>query len=440
MLRKTGLVLALAALSGCAGYSPHPLPVGPKLAAQATATDGVRARPPLDMNAIATLAVLNNPDIRAARAQTHVAETQAFAAGILPEPQFSGSTDVPYDHVTSPRDPRYPEYHAYGFALAIDVRTLLTHASKRTAADADYRQAREEMLWKEWQTVAEARTLYVEQSIAAERRAILAPAADEYALAAARSQRALARHDVTLDRSGADAAALALVRAQQGVADRDALAAAHALHALLGLDPDADLTLAPLRAPQIPDRADVAAAAERLPTSRPDLRALREGYRSEEAKVHIAVLSQFPNLVVGVTRARDVSDVHTSGGTISLNLPIFDSSRGDIAIQNATREQLRAEYEARLDQATADIWKLWDEIQELRSELAELDDRLPTLEEGAENSHRAFVAGDFPAASYFISVNALITAQSNRLDLLQNLWRDSIDLATVTGTQVQPAP
>ncbi|HEY3849740.1 MAG TPA: TolC family protein [Steroidobacteraceae bacterium] len=440
MLRKMRLALALAALSGCAGYSPHPLPAGPNLEAQATATDEVRPHPPLDMNAVATLAVLNNPDIRAARAQTRVADTQAFAAGILPEPQFSGNTDVPYDRVTSPRDPRYPEYHAYGFALAIDVRALLTHASKRTAADAAYRQAREEMLWKEWQTVAEARTLYVAQSIAGERRALLTPAADEYALAAARSQRALARHDVTLDQSGADVAALAVVRAQQGAADRDALNAAHALHALLGLSPDAVLSLEPLGPPQIPDRADVAAAGERLPTSRPDLRALREGYRSEEAQVRIAVLSQFPNVVVGITRARDVSDVHTNGGTISLNLPIFDGSRGDIAIQNATREQLRAEYQARLDQATADIWKLWDEIQELRSELDDLDNRLRTLQDDAGNSHRAFVAGNFPAASYFISVNALITAQSNRLDLLQNLWRDSIALATVTGTQVQPAP
>jgi outer membrane protein TolC len=419
---------------------PHPLPASPNLAAQPTVAEQGRTPAPLDMNAVATLAVLNNPDIQAARAQTRVADAQAFAAGILPEPQFNGSTDVPYDRVTSPRDPRYPEYHAYGFALAIDVRALLTHSSKRAAADAAYQQARDEVLWKEWQTVAEARTLFVAQSIAADRRALLEPAADQLALAAARSQRALARHDVTLDQSGADAAALAVVRAQQGIAARDALTAEHALHALLGLAPDAELKLLPLGPPRVPERADVAAAAERLPASRPDLRALREGYRSEEAQVRIAVLSQFPNVVVGITRARDVSDVHTNGGTISMDLPIFDSSRGDIAIQNATREQLRAEYQARLDQATADIWKLWDEIQELRSELDDLDNRLPALRQGAGNSHRAFVAGDFPAASYFISVNALLTAQSNRLDLLQSLWSDSIALATVAGTQVQPLP
>ncbi len=156
--------------------------------------------------------------------------------------------------------------------------------------------------------------------------------------------------------------------------------------------------------------------------------------------MRVAVVSQFPNVVVGITRARYMSDVHTTGGTVSLDLPIFDSSRGDIAIQNATREQLLAEYQARLDQATGDIWKLWDEIQELRSELDDLDNRLPTLQQGAGNSQRGFAAGDFPAASYFISVNALLTAQSNRLDLLQNLWSDSIALATGTGTQVQPEP
>ena len=441
MLRNIRLMLALAALSGCAAYSPHPLPAAPNLAAQATETTAAgRAQQPLDMNAVAILAVLNNPDIQAARAQAGIAQAQAFAAGILPEPQFSGSSDRPYDRVSSPRDPRYPEYHAYGFALGIDLQSLLTHASRRAAADASYAQAREEMLWKEWQTLAEARPLSVAQSIAAERRGLLAPLADQLALVAERSQRALMRHDVTLDRSGADTAALALVRRQQGIADRDAITAEHALHALLGLAPNADLTLQPLGPPRIPARAVVAAAADRLPALRPDLRALREGYRSEEAQMRIAVLSQFPNVAVGITRTRDVSDVHTMGGTVSLTLPIFDGSRGDVAIQHATREQLRAEYQARLDRATADVWKLWDEIQQLRSELDDLDEHLPRLQEGAGNSQRGYVAGDLPAADYFVAMNAVITARLSRLELLQNLWSGSIALATVAGTQLQPAP
>ena len=35
------------------------------------------------------IAVVNNPDLKAMRGQVGVAEAQAFAAGLLPNPQFS---------------------------------------------------------------------------------------------------------------------------------------------------------------------------------------------------------------------------------------------------------------------------------------------------------------------------------------------------------------
>ncbi len=173
---------------------------------------------------------------------------------------------------------------------------------------------------------------------------------------------------------------MAAIRAQEGAAQRNLLAAEHGMRALLGLKPDVAVPLAPLAAPPIPDRAAVTAAAARLPQVRPDLRALQHGYRSQEAQVRIAVLSQFPNVVVGFTRARDFSNVHSIGGAVSLTLPLFDRGRGQIAIQRATRAQLRAEYQARLDQASSDIWQLWSELQELRGELGGLDRRLPPLQ------------------------------------------------------------
>ena len=234
--------------------------------------------------------------------------------------------------------------------MASDLRALLTHSSVHAAADAAYRQAQAELLWQEWQTVAQARLLYAAQTIAEDRRALLAPTADLYAVAAEHSQRALAAGNVTLEQTGTDQSVLAAVRAQQGAAERNAMQAEQALRTLLGLRADVTVPLAPLGAPQIPDRAAVAAAAERLPQTRPDLRGLQQGYRSEEAQVRNAVLSQFPNIVIGATRARDISNVHTLGGTVSLNPPLFDRGRGAIAIQRATRTQLRAEYQARLDQ------------------------------------------------------------------------------------------
>jgi len=154
--------------------------------------------------------------------------------------------------------------------------------------------------------------------------------------------------------------------------------------------------------------------------------------------VRVAVLSQFPNVVVGFTRARDFSNVHSIGGAVSLTLPLFDRGRGQIAIQRATRAQLRAEYQARLDQASSDIWQLWSDMQELRGELEGLDRRLPPLQKSVDNARRAYADGNFPAANYLALVNAYLAAQSSRFDVLQSLWTDSIALAALTGTQIEP--
>ena len=448
--RAGALALLLTGLGGCAVYSPLPLPKSDDLAASLPETpahgatpapDPARANPPpLDMSAIATLAVLNNPDLKAARAKLHVASAQAFAAGILPDPQLSASMDRPRDHVYSARDPRYPEYNAYNFGLALDLRALLTHSSTHAAATAAYRQAQEELLWQEWQTIAEARTLYVAQALGAERLDFLQPAADVYTLAVTRSGQAFAQGNVTLDQAGTDQSVLVSVRAQQGAAERASLQAQQSLRALLGLRAEVTIPLQPLAAPVIPERAEVAAAAERLPQVRPDLRALQEGYRAEEAQVRVAVLSQFPNIVIGVTRARDVSDVHTFGNTLGMSLPIFDRGQGDIRIQRATRAQLRAEYQSRLDQASSDIWQLWNEMQELRRELDDVDGRLPQLQRSLDNATRAARDHNFPSATYLGLVTAYLAARGSRFDLLQSLWSDSIALATVMGTQVITHP
>ncbi|HVC02217.1 MAG TPA: TolC family protein [Steroidobacteraceae bacterium] len=434
-----GGALALLALAGCAVYRPLPLPRHDDLApALPPAAQGTTALAPLDMDQVATLAVLNNPDLQAARAQLGVAAAQAFAAGILPNPQINLSTDRPIDRVNAPADPRYPEYRAYGIGLSVDLRALLTHHSLYTAARAKLRQAREDLLWREWQTVAEARLLYVAQQLGDRRRALLVPAAKIYARAAARSRRALAEGNISREQSDTDQAILVAIRAQAGAAERSAALSARALRALLGLRPDVRVPLRPLTAPTVPDRAALAAAARDLPERRPDLRALRAGYRSQEADVRVAVLSQFPNVVIGVNRARDFSDVHSLGGAVSFDLPIFDRNQGQIAIQRATRAALRAEYQARLDQATADVWQLWYEMHELRGELSGIDRRLPRLQRTVAAARSAYLAGNYPAASYLTLVSAYLGAAGSHFDLLQNLWSDSIALATLTGSQIEP--
>ena len=286
--------------------------------------------------------------------------------------------------------------------------------------------------------MAEARTLYVEQSIAAERRAFLARAQQIYALAAQHSQRAQAAGNATLGETSADLALLQDVSSRLGDAERSVLTAEQQLRAVLGVAPSVTLPLQPLPAPAVPTRAAVQAALDDLAQRRPDLRALQAGYGAQEARVRTAVLSQFPNISIGVTKARDNGDVHSLGGVVNLTLPLFNRGRGQVAIERATRAQLRAEYQARLDQAEGSVAKLCDELQQLQGQLAALEQQLPLLQSGADAAERAYRAAEFPAASYLTLVGSYLAAQELRATLMQNLWSDSIALATVLGTQVQP--
>ena len=433
--RLAAAACAALPLIGCALYAPRPLPVTDDLS---SSVPQARA-PTLDLNEIATVAVLNNPDLKAARATLHVAQAQAFAAGLLPDPQLTWSIDHPTDHVTGAQDPRYPEYNAYGLGLAVDLQALLTHSSARAAADASYQQAQLDLLWQEWQTVAQARTLYVQLSIATQRRDFLAHAREIYGLAATHSQHALEGGDVALDQAGGDVAVLTDIQNQLGVAERSRLQDAQALHALLGLKPDVPLALESLADPMLPTHGEIEAAMNHLPLDRPDLRALQAGYKSQEATLRKAVLSQFPNISLGFTHARDVSNVHSNGLGVTLTLPLFDRGRGEIAIQRATREQLLREYQTRLDQTTNDIWLLWNQIDQIHAELDELHQRLPRLQSTVDTARGAYEAGDFSVATYLTLLNAYLAAHGAEWDLTESLWSNLIALATVMGTQVQPA-
>lgn len=414
-------------VAACATYEPHPLPNRPDLVAILPVESM-----PLDMNDVATIAVLNSPDLKAARAKAQVGAAQAFAAGLLPDPQFTANLDHPTDQGGGFVD-------AYGLGLIIDMQALLTQPAKIVAASAAREQTQLDLLWQEWQTVAEARTLCVQNSIGAEKQRYFSAAEGKYAMQAARSTREQQAGDVTFEQAGSDVATLFDVRSRRGAAERSVMQADQALHALLGIAPTVSIHLQTLGDPEVLDHATVTAALDQLAQRRPDLRALQAGYRNQEKLFLKSVLSQFPNISVGFSRARDTSDVHTAGFSVSLSLPLFDRGRGEIAVQRATREQLRAEYQARLDQATIEAWRLWTEAQQLLAQIQDLKASLPQLLETVEKAEHAYEAGDVTVSAYLTLLNTLLNGQSDLFDLRISLWSNTIALSTVLGTQIEPA-
>src|SRR5258708_38868166 len=81
------------ALAACASYQSLPLATHVHLKHKRAELDhsGVRIDQPLSVYDVAVLAVLNNPDLLAARAQRGVARAQVLEAGLLPNPSISAS-------------------------------------------------------------------------------------------------------------------------------------------------------------------------------------------------------------------------------------------------------------------------------------------------------------------------------------------------------------
>src|SRR6202030_814882 len=106
--------------------------------------------------------------------------------------------------------------------------------------------------------------------------------------------------------------------------ERLQLSRRHQLNALLGLAPDAKLAVAASTDAPIIDPASIRRQLSTLADRRPDLIAFQYGYRSEDAKVRQAILSQFPNLSVGISSVGTgpTATTLTFGPQLTVDLPI----------------------------------------------------------------------------------------------------------------------
>jgi outer membrane protein TolC len=424
--------------AGCAVYQPHPLPKQHVLAKNVDALQlrvdtlkqpemtvcQVNPADGLDLTDVAILAVLNNPDLKVERARLKVSGAQLFAAGLLPDPQASFSLDHPTGNTTG-------LVTAWGFGLAYDLEKLVTHQAEIDAERQGLCQVNLNLLWQEWQVMQQARSLSVQYLLEEQRLSLLKKMLTLYESRYRRSAQGLADGNITLDVNGTDLTALVDAYSQISQIEQSHNTTRHDLNLLLGLEADAALPLAPLPTAKPLNPEWLKPQLQSLSLRRPDLLALRAGYKSEEAKLRAAILAQFPSLNVGVNRARDTSDVHTNGLSICLNLPIFSGNRGQIAVERATREQLREEYQARLAQTDMDVRELIDLQGIITRQMGVLDNYLPRMKELVERASQAYDQGDIEALTFLNMESTCVNKQLERISLEQNLWENRIALETL---------
>lgn len=427
-LGQTAQALACAlacavAPGGCAGDRPLPLPQAPDLAR------GDPAPPSVDsgwtIEAVVARALRDNPDLRALRVQRQVAEASRRQAGALADPAVSGAI-LPL--VAGPGTT-----FAWSAALSEDLRSLVTLRARRAGAKAAALQVDAQTLWQEWQTAAQARLLVV-QLVDGDRA--LVPQRESVRLLTERSARlqaALARRDVSLTTVAPDLAGLQAARTQLYAAERAQIGRRHALNLLLGREADAPLPLSPAVAVPAPDLARVDTRAALLARRRPDLVALRLGYRAQEAKVRLAVLSRFPTFNLGLTGGSDNSNVRNLGPQISTTLPIFDGGRADLALQRATREQLRAEYQARLDTAYGQLRTAVTDLKGAEQALATVRADLPAAAAIRDRAERARAAGEIDELAYVDLAGAYYAKAAEAAALAETVDEQRLAIAALTG-------
>jgi len=439
------VIAALVGLSGCATYQARPLgdPTAltedlaklnvnaSMLRTESASRFEVNLADGLDLTEVGILAVINNPELRVQRARLQVAGAQAFAAGLLPDPQISAGFDNPADN-SAPTA-------AWALGLGYDIIPLVTRQARLDAGRRKQDKVRLDLLWQEWQVIQQARSLAVRLRLEEQKLTLLNTMRTLYQRRYQHSAQALAEGNITLDVNGTDLTALVDTFSQINQLEQAHNQTSHSFNLLLGLQPQVSVNISPL-SPVVPLAAEnVSARLAQLPQARPDLLALKAGYASQEARVRAAILAQFPSLGIGINRARDTGNVDTFGLSINLTLPLFNRNRGNIAIERATREQLQTEYQARLAQVSIDVDQLLQLQTILQQQQEQLQTYLPSLKMLVDRARQAYVQGDIQALTFVNMESTWVSKRLEQISLVQAAWENRIALEALLALPGYPA-
>ena len=372
--------------------------------------------------------VFSDRSLLAAMLQFEVglARAQAFAAGLLPDPQLGLGEDFPQHSGPGLTT-------AFNFGISEDISALLMRSSRTAEARSHVDQVNLDLLWTEWQTVTQARQLFDQvTSLRAQQRRLqvevdaLAPV-DRYV------QMALQAGNLTYDTASAGLNAGADARKRLGDTAVQLHQAESDLHVLLGLAASAPIALVGSVDLAQPTAAQIQQALTDLPARRPDLLALKAGYAAQNAALRGAILAQFPALTLGFNSARDTSAIYTKGFSIGISLPLFNRNRGNIAIERATRLQLKDAYDERVLTARSDVQRLQADLSTLDHQRAQLTAHVRQLDaarRSAENAWRQQLL-DWP--TYLAIRSNVLSADLDLLNFRQQQTRAAIALQALLG-------
>jgi cobalt-zinc-cadmium efflux system outer membrane protein len=443
------LTILTFVFSGCATY--HKLPMNQKTISENLKPPSLEAirieaksiqhpilkpiefniRDGLSSDEAAILAVIANPTLRAIRDQRGIATAQLLQAGILPNPQFSSSLDLPTGGNTQ------DTVNAFGLGLGWDITSLIAHGAKQEIARSHAQSVDLDIAWKEWQ-VAQSARLNIYRLIFTEKELILA-----------RNIVKQRKENLTAVQRGFSIGAVtgleldAAKKAYQQALDRVLVLESeqeherHALNQVLGIPPESKLVLQRdirlLLWKNLPTPQKI---MDGLEDRRLDLLALKKGYESHEAQVRAAILSQFPKINIGLNYARDVSNVITTGFAAAIELPFFDRNQGQIAETRASRKQLFDEYIARVFEAHSKIATILGDMRSLKKQIEGTEQSFQISTQLLETYKKALEEGNADILVYNTARDETDNLQLKILQLKRDLSDMGIALEIAAGEYI----
>jgi outer membrane protein TolC len=423
-------------------YRPAPLPQPaetarpaaldmPRLRVQASELHHPLLRPTnldlaggLDPDQAAVLAVLLNPDLRAARQAHGEAQAQLVLAGLLPNPELAVE-------VTHPTGGSEPLVTTASLGLSIDVQNLVSHTARRDAGRAELEQVDLGIAWQEWVVAQQARLLAGRLAWLRERSRIVRDEILYVAETAGLLERASEAGDATLPEVSIQRTALGGLRRLGRELEQGEQETVASLLALFGRPDQPTLETAP---PVPPIGSVPKASSDSCLEHRLDIEALRRGYEAQEQAVRLAIMQQFPALSIGLTGQRNESRIRFLGGFVTFSLPALHSARPMITAAEATRTRLRSELEARAAAARAEVAAAGETIVVLARQLAQAREAVTPLAASEARQRDAVARGDVGRLAYQEARSALADQKLEIAALSQALVETRVAFETACGS------
>lgn len=326
---------------------------------------------PLDADGAVRVALVGSPQMRVLYAELGLAQADVYDATRLSNPSLGferlslsgGGAQTTWSLTQGFMDVLFARYRTrLGRFALLEAEQRVAHAVLQL--ESEVRVA--------WLNHAAARQLARLRSGAARAAQVSAELAQRFHDAGNITELQLAREQV--------AASAALVAARKQEAEVGA--ARGALLALIGVEDRPTIALVDRLTLPAPLRSDLASLQALALEQRLDLQALRTNVKWSESQQAFAERWRWLNgLAVGLSRERDADGSKLQGGSVSLELPIFNSGKGRTLRATAMREMASAVLRSSELHAAADIATSHAALKAAEQNAAEYRDWLLPLQQ-----------------------------------------------------------